>query len=146
MSFNAMAWAIKQDTKHTTSKFILLVLASYSDENDGSFPSYSHIAEICCCSEETAMKGVKKLVELGFIKKEKRFTQDGKQTSNRYILNRGLKKEGVGVSKSIPNTIRYNNNNTTTPKDYTPQFLEWWDIYPRKDGSKAKAFESYSKL
>ena len=53
----------------------------------------------------------------------------------------------MGVEKSTPNTIRdINNNIPRTPKDYTPQFLKWWTIYPRKDGSKAKAFESYLKL
>ena len=44
------------------------------------------------------------------------------------------------MTKTTPNTIRdiHNNNNVVRGDKYTSEFLEWWDLYPRKDGSRAE--------
>ena len=77
---------------------------------------------------------------MGLIKKEERYMKDGKQTSNRFILNRGDKIDTQGMTKSTPNTIR------DIQRDYTEEFNQWWNLYPRRDGSKRKAFEIYKKI
>ena len=140
MSFDAMNWASKQDCQNSTNKLILLMLANYSDENDSSFPSYRHLASLCSCTERTAMRAIDSLIQMGLIKKEERYMKDGKQTSNRFILNRGDKKDTQGMTKSTPNTIR------DIQRDYTEEFNQWWNLYPRRDGSKRKAFEIYKKI
>ena len=140
MSFDAMNWASKQDCQNSTNKLMLLMLANYSDENDSSFPSYRHLASLCSCTERTAMRAIDSLIQMGLIKKEERYMKDGKQTSNRFILNRGDKKDTQGMTKSTPNTIR------DIQRDYTEEFNQWWTLYPRKDGSKRKAFEIYKKI
>jgi len=140
MSFDAMNWASKQDCQNSTNKLILLMLANYSDENDSSFPSYRHLASLCSCTERTAMRAIDSLIQMGLIKKEERYMKDGKQTSNRFILNRGDKKDTQGMTKSTPNTIRH------IQRDYTEDFNQWWNLYPRRDGSKRKAFEMYKKI
>ena len=140
MSFDAMNWASKQDCQNSTNKLILLMLANYSDENDSSFPSYRHLASLCSCTERTAMRAIDSLIQMGLIKKEERYMKDGKQTSNRFILNRGDKKDTQGMTKSTPNTIRH------IQRDYTEEFNQWWNLYPRRDGSKRKAFEMYKKI
>ena len=140
MSFDAMNWASKQDCHNSTNKLILLMLANYSDENDSSFPSYRHLASLCSCTERTAMRAIDSLIQMGLIKKEERYMKDGKQTSNRFILNRGDKKDTQGMTKSTPNTIRH------IQRDYTEDFNQWWNLYPRRDGSKRKAFEMYKKI
>ena len=140
MSFDAMNWASKQDCQNSTNKLILLMLANYSDENDSSFPSYRHLASLCSCTERTAMRAIDSLIQMGLIKKEERYMKDGKQTSNRFILNRGDKIDTQGMTKSTPNTIR------DIQRDYTEEFNQWWNLYPRRDGSKRKAFEMYKKI
>ncbi len=149
MSFDAMNWASKQDCQNSTNKLILLMLANYSDENDSSYPSYKHLASLCSCTERTAMRSIDSLIQMGLVKKEGRYTQDGKQTSNRFILNRGDKINMVGVTKTTPNTIRdiqgYNVRKNIK-KDYPDSFESWWNLYPRKDGSKRKAFEIWNKI
>jgi|TARA_Y100000052_G_C2938431_1_gene78997 DNA-binding transcriptional regulator YhcF (GntR family) len=140
MSFDAMNWASKQDCQNSTNKLILLMLANYSDENDSSFPSYRHLASLCSCTERTAMRAIDSLIQMGLIKKEERYMKDGKQTSNRFILNRGDKIDTQGMTKSTPNTIR------DIQRDYTEEFNQWWNLYPRRDGSKRKAFEIYKKI
>ena len=140
MSFDAMNWASKQDCQNSTNKLILLMLANYSDENDSSFPSYRHLASLCSCTERTAMRAIDSLIQMGLVKKEERYMKDGKQTSNRFILNRGDKIDTQGMTKSTPNTIRH------IQRDYTEDFNQWWNLYPRRDGSKRKAFEIYKKI
>lgn len=140
MSFDAMNWASKQDCQNSTNKLILLMLANYSDENDSSFPSYRHLASLCSCTERTAMRAIDSLIQMGLVKKEERYMKDGKQTSNRFILNRGDKIDTQGMTKSTPNTIR------DIQRDYTEEFNQWWNLYPRRDGSKRKAFEIYKKI
>tara|TARA_B100001057_G_scaffold162470_1_gene163125 strand:- start:591 stop:1196 length:606 start_codon:yes stop_codon:yes gene_type:complete len=140
MSFDAMNWASKQDCQNSTNKLILLMLANYADENDSSFPSYRHLASLCSCTERTAMRAIDSLIQMGLVKKEERYMKDGKQTSNRFILNRGDKKDTQGMTKSTPNTIRH------IQRDYTEEFNQWWTLYPRKDGSKRKAFEIYKNI
>ena len=140
MSFDAMSWASKKECQNSTNKLVLLMLANYSDENESSYPSYKHLAKICECSERTVMRSIDSLISLGLLKKQVRFNSDGKQTSNRFILCRDDKINTVGVSKSTLNTKR------VIQRDYTVEFNQWWDLYPRKDGSKRKAFELWKKI
>ena len=140
MSFDAMSWASKKECQNSTNKLVLLMLANYSDENESSYPSYKHLAKICECSERTVMRSIDSIISLGLLKKQVRFNSDGKQTSNRFILCRDDKINTVGVSKSTLNTKR------VIQRDYTVEFNQWWDLYPRKDGSKRKAFELWKKI
>lgn len=64
---------------------------------------------------------------------------------------RGDKNEGVGVTNMYPNTVRdiqSNTHNVRLPKNragYPPEFEVWWSVYPRRDGSKAKALDAWQK-
>ena len=94
------------------------------------------------------MRAISQLKELGFITVTKRYGDDGKQTSNSFTLDvRGDKLHTVGVTKTTPNTIRdiQDNNKVERGDKYTSEFEEWWNLYPRKDGSKSKAFEGWKK-
>ena len=120
MSFQAMAWAAQQKCPNSISKLVLLMLANYADDRHQTFPSYKKLAQLCACNDRTVMRAINQLKELGFITVSKRYGDDGKQTSNSFTLDvRGDK--------------------------YTSDFQEWWHLYPRKDGSKAKAFEGWKK-
>lgn len=161
MSFTALAWVSNQSCKNSINKLILYLLANYANEYNETYPSYKHLAKLAECSERTAMRSINELIELGLITKEKRFTDDGKQTSNKFILNiRGVKNNTEGVSKQTPNTIRDIQKNNKNKKDNGDNgdidpnsdygvnilFNKFWYIYPRKDGSKQKAFDYFKKL
>ena len=53
------------------------------------------------------------------------------------------------MTKTTPNTIRdiqgYNVRKKIK-KDYPDSFESWWNLYPRKDGSKRKAFQLWTKI
>ena len=79
--------------KHITNKEIdtyefrvtcyLLMLS----DNDGTcYPSYKTIADRIDISETKAKDSIKKLIDLGLIKKEKRKKADGSATSNLYVV------------------------------------------------------------
>ena len=84
MSFQAMAWAVKQDPKNSISKLILLMLANYADEEHACFPSISHIANLCHCSERSVKTHIKELQRKGYIKIGK--IKGRVNTTIRYIL------------------------------------------------------------
>ena len=147
MSFDAMSWAAKQPCKNSLSKLTLLMLANYADEHHKTYPSYATLARLCVCNERTVMRAIRSLEDEGLVSIQKRFTSDGKQTSNIFILNvGGDKSDRVGVTNSTLNTIRDTQNNKNKRGDkYDKDFLEWWNVYPRNDGSKSKAFENWKR-
>ncbi len=152
MSFQAQKWADDQVTGKQLNKHVLEKLANYADENHSCFPSYDHLAKKCECNVRTIMRTIKSLEYSGFIKIEPRFTKDGRQTSNRFILNvRGDKYDTHRVTDTTPDPIRTiikdNINKRGDKKDtpYSSEFEEWWNVYPNNAGSKTKAFESWVK-
>lgn len=50
------------------------------------FPALATIAKLMNVSEDTARRAYRKLIDVGAVKVEKRYTDAGRQTSNRYIL------------------------------------------------------------
>jgi hypothetical protein len=158
MSFRALSWAADQDCKSALQKLVLIMLANYSDDNESCFPSYKHLAKVCLCNERTIMRVIKSLQSAGLVRVESRFIS-GKQTSNRFILQtgtgvtndtpqneiRGDTGDRVGVTQTTPNTVRFIPNKKTNKKTYCSDFDEWWSIYPRRDGSKATAFDKWKK-
>ena len=144
-----MAWAAKQPCKNSLCKLVLLMLANYCDEGHSTYPSYKHLAKLCECNERSVMRAVTALAQAGLIEIRARYTEDGKQTSNRFVLLiRGDKNNRVGVTKTTPDTVRDIPSNKSKGGDrnaYPDEFEEWWNLYPRKDGSKRKAFEIWKR-
>jgi len=85
MSFQAMAWAIKQIAP-TKAKFTLLVLANYADDANKAWPSLATLSRDTGIKRSTLIENLNKLVELGLITKVKRY-RGGHRTSNAYVLN-----------------------------------------------------------
>ena len=79
--------------KHITNKEIdtyefrvMCYLLMLLDDEGTCYPSYKTIADRIGISETKAKDSIKKLVNLGFIKKEKRKKSDGSSTSNIYVV------------------------------------------------------------
>ena len=149
MSIEAINYAFKCQTKNATQKAVLLVLANYSNENNQSYPSISTISRLSSCQDRTVIRALKELEESGFIQKMPRFNEKG-QTSNLYTVGGDNISRG-GVTETTPNTKEYTINNIKIRGDkkdtpYTNQFSEWWELYPRKAGSKKEAFKVFQKV
>jgi DNA-binding transcriptional regulator YhcF (GntR family) len=118
-----MSWAAKQPCKNSLSKLTLLMLANYADSHHKTYPSYATLAKMCECNERSVMRAIKLLEQDGLIKIQKRFTDEGKQTRDKQNIN----------------------NNKRGDK-YDSLFQEWWNLYPRREGSKSRAYELWKKV
>lgn len=85
MSFQAMAWAVKQIAP-TKAKFTLLILANYADDTNRAWPSLATLSRDTGIKRSTLIENLNKLVELNLIARVKRY-RSGHRTSNVYVLN-----------------------------------------------------------
>ena len=149
MSFQAMAWAVNQPEITPTSKLILIILANYADEKSSCFPSREHISKLANCDERTVRRSIKQLQDQGLISISERFTEEGRQTSNRYILRVAGMPEARGTNLSpTRETSRppIQSKETIKGNKYTDEFQIFWNFYPRKSGSKRKASILYDQI
>ena len=84
MSFQAMAWAIKQKAP-TKPKFVLLVLANYADDRGVAWPALETLTKDTGIPRSTLIECLKKLVELNLLSKAVKYKGNLK-TSNTYML------------------------------------------------------------
>ena len=94
--------------KHITNKEIdtyefrvMCYLLMLSDNDGTCYPSYKTIADRIDISETKAKDSIKKLIDLGLIKKEKRKKADGSASSNLYVV---CEKTTVKVDEAIDDT------------------------------------------
>ena len=150
MSWQAQGWAIEQKTGSSSNKWVLMVLASFADENNECFPSFKTLTKITELSKSTVIRCLKDLERGGFIDIKERFAdykESKRQTSNLYTLNIGCHSDTNGYHKETPPSIKVKPHITNNNKPiYTEDFNEWWNLYPRKAGSKNKAFQIWSKI
>ena len=89
MSIKAINEAFKSNLNGNI-KLVLLALADCANDNLQCFPSYNHISKKASISISTAKRIVKKLEQIGVLKKQHRFKKGKKQqTSNIYTLTFG---------------------------------------------------------
>ena len=151
MSWLALDWASKQKTGNGTNKLVLICLANYADDKNTCFPSFKTLISMTEMSRSTIIRALKNLEQLELIKIQERFADfnEGKrQTSNLYTLMVGYQTETHPVQFETPPSITMKPPITSNNKPilYTDDFNEWWNLYPRKDGSKKRAFELFEKI
>jgi hypothetical protein len=92
MSGEVALWAARQDIKNHPAKMVLIALGDAFDDRSGRcFPSRQAIADFVRRSESATKAAIRWLEENGWIKREARFTESGRQTSSSYeiIFERG---------------------------------------------------------
>ena len=143
MSFEALAWGVKQNTNSSISKLVLLMICNYANEKGEAYPSQEHLAKLCQCSRISVTRHIKELQKSNYIsiRKEK----NGAYGFNLYILNMGYVSESNKplVSERYLTGIREIHN--TQDKQITSNFENWWSVVPRKIGKK-KAKSIYERL
>ncbi len=142
MSFSALAWAVKQDTKSPISKLVLLMIANYANEYNEAYPSQQHLAKLCQCTRVSINKHIKDLNKLGLITTKKQ--KNNMYGYNLYVLN----------IKSVNNIDTPNVNNIdltskqilhNTQDTHNSLFEHFWNKCPRKIGKK-KVKSIYTNL
>lgn len=72
MSIHALNWAINQPIKNSGAKFVLTILANFSDEHGISYPSQETLAEKCSMTDRAVRNHLSWLEEYGYISKTHR--------------------------------------------------------------------------
>src|SRR5690606_10712214 len=103
MSFQAMAWAVKQKVGNATGKAILLMLANYADESGECFPSQETLANECECSTATIARWVKHFEEHGLLSRQKQYGEGGYRRADRLKLEINLPITEL-PSRELPNS------------------------------------------
>lgn len=135
MSFQAMAWGVKQDTNNSISKLVLLMICNYANEKGEAYPSQEHLAKLCQCSRRSVVRNIQKLEKDKFIsiRKEK----NGAYGFNLYKLNIGLTPDWHLVNDRVAHN---------TQDKLKPLFFDkFWESCPRKIAKK-KTQSVYNKL
>ena len=135
MSFEALAWGVKQNTNSSISKLVLLMICNYANEKGEAYPSQEHLAKLCQCSRISVTRHIKELQKSNYlsIRKEK----NGAYGFNLYILNMGYVSERylTGITE-IQNTQDI---------QITSKFDKFWEKVPRKIAKK-KCEKIYNNL
>jgi hypothetical protein len=134
MSFQAMAWAVRQDTKSPVSKLVLLMVANYADEKGEAYPSQDHLAKLCQCTRVSVNKHIKELEKLNYLSIRK--TKNGMFGYNTYKLNMSFVNNiNIASKESLHNTQDIHNS----------LFEDFWKNCPRKIAKK-KTKSIYNNL
>lgn len=120
MSIQALSWSIKQNCDTPTTKFVLVLLSNYCDENNSCYPSEKHLGKLVGVSDRTVRRSLKWLSDNGLIQIKLRTG-----TSNRYYV-------GVDTDVQTPRTPTTTNTKEDTKDKYSVDFEKFWNIYPRK--------------
>ena len=148
MSWSALDWASKQKAGNGTNKLVLISLANYADDTNTCFPSFKTLVNITELSRSTIIRSIKDLEKRRLINIKERFVDinDSKrQTSNLYTLLIGYQNETTQYQNETPPSSSKELQLTSNKKPimYSDDFNNWWNLYPRKSGSKLKAYDSF---
>lgn len=86
MSNKAMDWAWEQDLP-PMEKLVLVAMADNASEDGICWPGQKFVAKKCGIKRESVNRVIKRLIKKGKIKLEHRYDDEGRQKSNRYILD-----------------------------------------------------------
>ncbi|MEO0343043.1 MAG: helix-turn-helix domain-containing protein [Pseudomonadota bacterium] len=172
MSHYATNWAIKQRGLNAATKIVLWHLCDRYNPDFGCFPKQETLAEACEMSRSSINTHLKKLEELGLIRRQKRFDKQTKQQkSTRYILGfepemdrdnesrvQNLDTEAVSRFDQKPcpdlNESRVQNLDTNPVREpliepvnaqARASFSDFWENWPNKV-AKVSAEKAWKKL
>ena len=144
MSVKAIGWAFEQKVDDPLAKLVLLALADHYNESTGdAWPSIDRLVSVTEGSRSTVIRKLKKLEQVGFISREKRFnktdvyrinftgvTETPQTVSNGVTLtpqeqSTGVTETPLGVSQRHTNTYRTVNNNNISKKSSKQKVSDW---------------------
>ena len=143
MSFEALAWGVKQNTNSSISKLVLLMICNYANEKGEAYPSQEHLAKLCQCSRISVTRHIKELQKSNYlsIRKEK----NGAYGFNLYILNMGYVSESNKPKVSERYITGITEIQNTQDIQITSKFDKFWEKVPRKIAKK-KCQKIYNNL
>ncbi|QDP55410.1 MAG: hypothetical protein GOVbin3762_14 [Prokaryotic dsDNA virus sp.] len=146
MSIELLNLSFKVKGLTPTKKLILVILCNYADEKGSCYPSYQHIADIVGLKDSRGVRRtIKEFEKLGILKIQNRILDNGSFTSNRYYIQlaKGIKNP-MGADTHTLWASQPCNTKEDTKTLYSTDFINFWNIYPRK-ASKFESAKSFKK-
>lgn len=98
MSFQAMAWAVKQTVGDDQAKHLLLTLANFANDEGKAWPSITRLSKDTEMSRRTIFRKLDFLGERGFLDREQKVTPAG--TYSVYTLKGWCQADTSGVTET----------------------------------------------
>jgi len=174
VSWQASSWALKQRVGDPVLKILLLAAANYADPDGKCWPKVETLAFDSEVSKRTIQRKLVDLQKLGLIRVQQRYDQKGKQIESLiFLLMEGegdmlappvgrvtpvCHGEGdttLSPTESLNNQLNKQSTSTSKKKkvgvndkiEYSEEFeTRVWQPYPRRDGSKKKAYDFWNLL
>lgn len=133
MSVKAIGWAFEQKVDDPLAKLVLLALADHYNESTGdAWPSIDRLVSVTEGSRSTVIRKLKKLEQVGFISREKRYNKTDVYrinftgvTETPQEQSTGVTETPLGVSQRHTNTYRTVNNNNISKKSSKQKVSDW---------------------
>ena len=144
MSVKAIGWAFEQKVDDPLAKLVLLALADHYNESTGdAWPSIDRLVSVTEGSRSTVIRKLKKLEQVGFISREKRYnktdvyrinftgvTETPQTVSTGVTLtpqeqSTGVTETPLGVSQRHTNTYGTLNINNNSKKSSKQKVSDW---------------------
>jgi len=155
VSFQAMAWAVKQKVGNATGKAILLMLANYADDEGRCFPSQETLATECECSKRSVLDWLQKFEDMGILRRDRRHWSGGYRRSDILTLNLSAafsRENNPRENPSEPRCSTFTAEPISEPitslvEREPSEFDQFWEIFPNKVGKRAaeKSFDAARK-
>ena len=147
MSFEAMAWAIKQNAANSGQQLVLLLLANHTNGHTGQCnPSHQRLADECKMGLSTLKNHLKGLEEQGLIRIV-HVSREGVSLPNQYVLvgvgqdlTGGGSESDWGVGQNLATKQEVKPININTQKDLKPSEVSegvWQDFCTHRKLKKA---------
>jgi len=174
MSIYALNLAFKADIPKSSTKFVLVAMADYANEEMEIYPTIETLVAKTSLNKKTIMLAIADMISCGFLidtGTKKGLTQQTKvyklliervpileqyqkRNSTNFSTKEYQNRDALRVPKTVHRTINSFNpiEPPLTPYKYPPEkvnqpsssFEQFWDAYPRKQ-DKARAWSSWQK-
>lgn len=115
MSVWATSWAWEQPVEGAGAKIVLVALADFADEDGECWPGQDRLATMTSQSVRSIVNHLEKLEAEGWIKRERQTEENGRRSTNVYVLQAPLERLRAPTRRT--KTVRGGDDPSAKPAD-----------------------------
>lgn len=111
----SLVWELSQVNSEINrdDKFLLLALADHANDDGECYPSLSKIQKKCFFSKQGLLNSMDRVIQIGYVSKNRRKRENGSNTSNLYQLHEDRFSFKIEEAKLLEDMKKCINANTT---------------------------------
>ena len=109
----SLVWELSQINSEINrdDKFLLLALADHANDDGECYPSLSKIQKKCFFSKQGLLNSMDRVIQIGYVSKNRRKRENGSNTSNLYQLHEDLFSFKIEEAKLLEDMKKLKNTN-----------------------------------